>query len=170
MPYSPARWPPYSRPGTSRLLKVDHYMVHVRIEMRLGAYASSRQDTDYTGAGVVRSYDPGSVTRGTACLTQVCVQGDIEALTSVQARRAAGTTSFGYRSVLGGFEEPWNLWLRARRSMGTPQGCSRGGDGVKKFSQSSKKVMAAVVRRPSHRTHCATRTRSKFAFLWSRSG
>jgi hypothetical protein len=48
----------------------------------------------------------------------VCVQGDIEALISVQARRAAGTTSFGYRGVLGGFKEPWNMWLRARRTIG----------------------------------------------------
>jgi hypothetical protein len=36
-----------------RLLKVDDYMLHVRIKMRLGAYASSRQDTDYTGGGAV---------------------------------------------------------------------------------------------------------------------
>jgi hypothetical protein len=49
MPHSPARWPPYGRPETSRLLKVDHYVLDVRIKMRLGAYASSRQDTDYTG-------------------------------------------------------------------------------------------------------------------------
>ena len=51
MPHSLARWPPYGRPETSRLLKVDHNMLHARIQMRSGAYASSRQDTDYTGAG-----------------------------------------------------------------------------------------------------------------------
>ncbi len=49
--HSPARWAPYGRPETSRLLKDDHYMLHLRIKMRLGAYASSRQDTDYAGAG-----------------------------------------------------------------------------------------------------------------------
>ena len=58
MPHSPAPWPPYGRPEISRLLKVDHYMLHVCIKMRLGAYASSRQDTDYAGAGVVTSLGP----------------------------------------------------------------------------------------------------------------
>jgi hypothetical protein len=28
------------------------------------------------------------------------------------------TTFFGYRDVCGGYEEPWNMWLRARRRMG----------------------------------------------------
>jgi hypothetical protein len=51
MPHSPARWPPYGRPETSPLLKADHYMLRVRMKMRSGAYASSRQDTDYAGAG-----------------------------------------------------------------------------------------------------------------------
>ena len=51
MPHSPARWPPYCRPETSVLLKVDHYMLHVRIKMRSGTYAPSPQDTDYAGAG-----------------------------------------------------------------------------------------------------------------------
>jgi hypothetical protein len=51
MLHSTARWPPYGRPETSRLLKVDHYLLHLRIKMRLGAYASSRQDTDYAGGG-----------------------------------------------------------------------------------------------------------------------
>jgi hypothetical protein len=55
MVHSPARWPPYGRPETSRLLKVDHYMLHVRIEMSLGGCAASSQNTDTdTGVGVVR--------------------------------------------------------------------------------------------------------------------
>ena len=45
MPHSPARWPPYGRPETSRLLKVNHYMLHVRIMMRLGGCAASSQNT-----------------------------------------------------------------------------------------------------------------------------
>jgi hypothetical protein len=49
-------------------------MLHVHTKRRSGAYASSRQDTDYAGAGVVRSYDPRSTTRGTACLAWMCVQ------------------------------------------------------------------------------------------------
>jgi hypothetical protein len=31
------------------------------------------------GRGVVRRFDPGSVTRGTACLTWVCVQAVLKA-------------------------------------------------------------------------------------------
>jgi hypothetical protein len=53
MPHSPARWPPYGRPETSRLLKVDHYMLHVRIKMRLGGCAASSQSTDAKTGGRV---------------------------------------------------------------------------------------------------------------------
>jgi hypothetical protein len=57
-------------------------MLRVCIKMRLGAYASSRQDTDTdTGGGVVRSFDPGSVTRGTACLTRMCIRAGLKAAT-----------------------------------------------------------------------------------------
>jgi hypothetical protein len=69
MPHSPARWPAYGRPEPSRLLKVNHYISHVRIKLRLGAYASSRQDSDYAGAGVVRSSWGRSITRSPAVLT-----------------------------------------------------------------------------------------------------
>jgi hypothetical protein len=41
MPHCPTRWPPYSLPETSRLLKVNHYVLHVRIKMRLGGCAAS---------------------------------------------------------------------------------------------------------------------------------
>jgi len=58
MVHSPARWAPYGRPETSRLLKVNHYMLHVRIKMRLGRCVLSRQDTDYTEARVGRSSRP----------------------------------------------------------------------------------------------------------------
>jgi hypothetical protein len=61
MLHSPARWPLYGLPESSRLLKVNHYILHVRIMMRLGGYASLRQDTD-AGRGS-RSYDPRSATR-----------------------------------------------------------------------------------------------------------
>jgi hypothetical protein len=57
---------------------VDHYIAHLRIMMRLGGCVAFSQNTDTdTGVGVVKSFDPGSVTRGTACLTSVGVQGDI---------------------------------------------------------------------------------------------
>jgi hypothetical protein len=52
MPHSPARLPPYGRPESSRLLKVDHSMLHLRIMMRSGGCAASSQNTDTdTGCG-----------------------------------------------------------------------------------------------------------------------
>jgi hypothetical protein len=69
-------------------------MLHVRIKMRLGAYTSSRQDTDYTGAGVVRSLGPGSNIEGPACLASVCLQGDLMAVEYGQVRRLVETTFF----------------------------------------------------------------------------
>ena len=75
-------------------------MLHVSIKMRLGRWpASSQNDDADSGGGVVRSFDPGSVTRGRACLTSVCVEGDIKALIYGQARRDVGTTFFGYGGV-----------------------------------------------------------------------
>jgi hypothetical protein len=60
MPHSPARWPPYGRPETSRRLKVNHYMLQVRIKMRLGRRAASSQKTDTdTGVGVSGVGAPG---------------------------------------------------------------------------------------------------------------
>jgi hypothetical protein len=53
--------------------KADHYMLYGRTEMRSGAYASSVRIPTMRGPGVVRSFDPGSITRGTVCLTSVCV-------------------------------------------------------------------------------------------------
>jgi len=50
MPHSPARWPPYGRPETSRLLKVNQDMLHIRTEMRSGQYVAPPQDAD-TGEG-----------------------------------------------------------------------------------------------------------------------
>jgi hypothetical protein len=46
MPHSPTRWPPYGLPETSRLLKVNHYMLHLRMKMRSGGSAASSQRTD----------------------------------------------------------------------------------------------------------------------------
>jgi hypothetical protein len=98
--HSPARWPPYGRPETSRLLKVDH--LHVCIKMHSGGCASCSQNADAnTGVGVVRCFDSGSVTRGTVCLTSVCVQGDLKAAIYGQASRVVETTFFGWRGVLG---------------------------------------------------------------------
>jgi hypothetical protein len=52
MVHSPARWPPYGRPETSRLLKVDHFVLHLRRMMRLGGCVAFSQITDTdTGEG-----------------------------------------------------------------------------------------------------------------------
>jgi hypothetical protein len=48
----------------------------------------------------------------------MCVQGNLKAVIYGQARRLVETTAFAYRDVGGGFEEPWNMWLRARRPIG----------------------------------------------------
>ena len=75
MPHSSARWPPYGRPETSRLLKVDYYMLHVRMEMHLGGCAASSQDTDaHTGVGGGRRSVPWSNMKGPAVLTLMCIE------------------------------------------------------------------------------------------------
>jgi hypothetical protein len=166
MPHGPARWPPYGRPETSRLLKVDHYMLHLRIMMCSGGCAASSQnDAADTGGGVVRSFDPGSVTRGTVCLTSVCVQGDLEAFIYGQVRAGSSRPR---SSPTEAFEQALRRAVEhvaegQENNRGTPQGCSRRGDEVTKISQSLNLVMAADLRRRSYRPPCATRTRSKFA-------
>jgi hypothetical protein len=99
MPHGPARRLSYGRPETSRLLKADHYMLRVRIKMRSAQYASARQDTDYKGAGWSGVWAPGSNIEGPACLTYVCIQGDLEAVVFGEARQVLETTFFGYRDV-----------------------------------------------------------------------
>jgi hypothetical protein len=52
-------WPSYSRPESSRPLRVDHYMLHPRIKMRLGGCAASSQNTDADrGAGGGQEFRP----------------------------------------------------------------------------------------------------------------
>ncbi len=41
-----------------------------------------------------RSYDPGSITGGTACLALMCIQGDLKAFIYGQASRLLETTFF----------------------------------------------------------------------------
>jgi hypothetical protein len=90
MPHSTARWPPYGRPESSRLLKVGHCMLHLHIMMRsVGCVASSQNTDTDTGVGVVRCSRGWSIMRGTACLTSVCIQGDLKASIHVQARRSS---------------------------------------------------------------------------------
>jgi hypothetical protein len=42
---------------------------------------------------------------GRACLTAVCVQGDLKDAICGQVSRVLETTFFGFRGVLGGFQE-----------------------------------------------------------------
>jgi hypothetical protein len=106
MAHSPALRPPYGRPETSQLLKVDHYMLLVRMRMRLGGWAASSQNTDTdTGVGVVRSSWGRSVTRGSAVLTQVCVQADSNRCPMCKLLRAVESPLRAYNDLLGGFEE-----------------------------------------------------------------
>jgi hypothetical protein len=59
MPHGPARWPPYGRAETSRLLKVNHYMLHLRRMIRSGGCAASSQNTDADrGAGGYQELAP----------------------------------------------------------------------------------------------------------------
>jgi hypothetical protein len=52
MVHSPARWPPYGRLESSRLLEVDHYMLHMRIKMRSCGWVACSRNTDAdTGEG-----------------------------------------------------------------------------------------------------------------------
>jgi hypothetical protein len=63
------------------------------------------------------------------------------------------------------------MWLRARRTIGELlRGVLEEVMGAQNISQFLNMVIAADVRRPSHLTHCATRIRSNFAFLWPRCG
>jgi hypothetical protein len=69
--------------------------MHVHTKMRSDGCAIFLQNTDTdTGVGVVRSFDSGSITRGTACLTSLCIQGDLKAVIYGQARRVVETTFF----------------------------------------------------------------------------
>ena len=122
MPHSPARWPPYGRPETSRLLKVNHYMLHVRMMMRLGAYASSRQVTDYAGAGGGQELRP-RVHDGRSGLPGfgVCIRR-IEGLYIWSGPQGPRDPVLRLQSRLRRLEERWSMWLRAKRRIGDSSG------------------------------------------------
>ena len=99
MVHSPAHWPSYGRLEPSRLLKVDHYLLHMRIKMRSGAYASSRQGTDYAGAGVVRSLGSRVEYRRSGLPDIGVSTRRFEGLYIWAGRRVLETTYFGLRDV-----------------------------------------------------------------------
>ena len=49
---------------------------------------------------------------------EVCLQADLKAVIDGQAGRVVETTFIGQRDLSGGFQELWNVWLRARRTIG----------------------------------------------------
>jgi hypothetical protein len=51
------------------------------------------------GPVVVRSFDPGSVTRDPACLASMCIQADLKAVEYGQAGRVLETTSCAFRDL-----------------------------------------------------------------------
>jgi hypothetical protein len=107
MPHSPARWPPYGRPETSRLLKVDHHMLHVRIMMRLGGCVAFSQNTDTdTGVGVVRSSWGGPISEVRLVLTWMWVQAVLEAAIYGQGRRSSRSRSSATKLFEEALTEP----------------------------------------------------------------
>jgi hypothetical protein len=78
---------------TPKAQNSNHYISRTGSKMRSGQYAASPGRSDARGR-VVRRFNPGSITRGSACLTSVCVQGDLKAVIYGQARRVLETTFF----------------------------------------------------------------------------
>ena len=52
-------------------------MLRIRIKRPSGAYASSRQDTDYAGAGVVRSLASRSDRGSLVVQTSMCIEAGL---------------------------------------------------------------------------------------------
>jgi hypothetical protein len=74
-------------------------MLRLRMKMHSGAYASSRQDTDNVGPGVVRSSWGRSFTRGSAILNSVCIQADFSHCLTCWALRAVEGSYHNYNDV-----------------------------------------------------------------------
>ena len=73
-PVAPTELPAFS----TKRLRLNHHMLHVRITMSSGACASSRQNTNVVkGEGVSGSLAPRWIAKGPAVLTSVCVQADL---------------------------------------------------------------------------------------------
>jgi hypothetical protein len=83
-------------------------MLRTGLKMRSGAYASSRQGTDYTGGGwgVGRSSWRRSIIRDKAGLTRMCVEAVLKASPILLTPLAVKTSFVGFNVVEAGFEEP----------------------------------------------------------------
>ncbi len=73
-PIAPTELPAFS----TKRLRLNHHMLHVRIKMSSGACASSRQDTNVVkGEGVGGSLAPRWIAKGPAGLTSVWIQANL---------------------------------------------------------------------------------------------
>jgi hypothetical protein len=82
-------------------------MLRTGLKMRSGAYASSRQGTDYTGgAWVGGSSWRRSIIRDKAGLTRMCVEAVLKASPILLTPLAVKTSFVGFNDVEAGFEEP----------------------------------------------------------------
>jgi hypothetical protein len=91
-------------------------MLRIRIKRRSGAYASSRQDTDYAGDGQEFMGRPNI--RGPAVLTWMRVQADLNRCPMRKVLRAVESPLRGYNDLQGGFVEFWSIvaWWSAEES------------------------------------------------------
>jgi hypothetical protein len=71
------------------------------------------------GAGIGRSYSPGSNTRGTGCLTWMCMQADLSRCLTCQILPAIETPFLGYRDIYGGLGSSRTSGVGAGRGMGS---------------------------------------------------
>jgi hypothetical protein len=82
-----------------RAHKADHYVLRVRIKMRSGAYASSRQDTDYAGAGGGQEFEPRVEYRRSGLPDMGVYTRRFEGCDTWSGRRVLETTFFAYRDL-----------------------------------------------------------------------
>jgi hypothetical protein len=77
MLHSPARWPPYSRPGTSPLLKVGHYIFARPYKAALGRIRIIASGYRLYGGRGSQEFMGRSITRGPAALTWMCIEAHL---------------------------------------------------------------------------------------------
>jgi hypothetical protein len=103
MPHSPTRWPPYGRPETSRLLKVDHYFLHVRILIRPSQYAAPLR-TLIPGEGS-QEFMGRLIAERTAVQTLMCVRADLSRCLTCKIPWVGESQPLSYKDVQGGSED-----------------------------------------------------------------
>jgi hypothetical protein len=155
MVHSPARWPPYGRPETSRLLiKADHYMRRFRIKKRSDAYHHSARIPTMRGPGGSQELrSPVHHKRYGPPDCGVCTRRfeGLHIWSGPQGRRDPIRRLD--RSLRGLRRAVEHAAEGQENNRGTSQGCSRRGEEVIKISQSLNSVIAADLRSRSRRPH-----------------